>query len=216
MKLASAYYGGNIHPFDTMGFTEFGGVVDPEMLQGADALVVWGGEDISPSLYNHAVNRRTGARNVPSRRDAVEWALMHKAKELGIPIIGVCRGAQMLCAFNGGSLYQHVNNHAGRDHYAVDYNGVKVPVSSLHHQMMNPDGTEHFLVQWSEHVRSDVHFGEDDDVPLAAPEKEPEYIYFPKTKGHAIQWHPEFMDENCAANTWLRDMWSQKGLVWNV
>jgi len=216
MKLASAIYGGGIHPFDTMGFTEFGGVVDPSELDGADALVVWGGEDISPSLYNHAVNRRTGAGDQPSRRDSIEWALMQRAAEMGIPIIGVCRGAQMLCALAGGSLFQHVDGHAGvGQHMATDYKGVIVPVSSLHHQMLNPEGVDHDMVQWSTERRSGRYFTQDNTDPDAIPPvHEPEYVYFPKVKGHAIQWHPEFMDHSCEANNWLRTLWKDRGLSW--
>lgn len=213
MKLASAYYEGSIHPFDSMGFTNMGGLMDPDQLKGADALVVWGGEDISPSLYKSTNNSRTWAPPRPSRRDAVEWALMNKAVELGIPIIGVCRGAQMLCALSGGTLYQHVNHHTGGGHSAIDNNGVIVRVSSLHHQMMNPTNTDHEMVQWSEHRRSDVYYAEAEE-PTEAPEKEPEYIYFPKTRGHAIQWHPEYMNVDCDANNWLRTLWQDRGIVW--
>lgn len=216
MKLASAIYGGNIYPFHTMGFTSFGAVIKPDDLEGADALVVWGGEDISPTLYNHKINRRTGAGIIPSRRDSVEWHLMLKAVELGIPIIGVCRGAQMLCALAGGSLYQHVDGHAGvGEHEATDYKGVTIPVSSLHHQMLNPFGVEHEMVQWSSERRSKRYFQEDSDTPSEQqPAVEPEYVWFPKVKGHAIQWHPEYMDENCEANNWLRTLWQDRGLSW--
>lgn len=214
MKLASAIYGGNIYPFHTMGFTEFGGVMLPDELDGADALVVWGGEDISPSLYKHQVNRRTGAGIEPSRRDTLEWNLMHAARDKGIPIIGICRGAQMLCAFSGGSLFQHVDGHTGRGaHGATDYNGVTVEVSSLHHQMLNVEGTNHILVQQASKRLSGRYYAQD-DMLASEPEVEPEYVYFPEVKGHAIQWHPEFMDDKCDANNWLRALWEDRGLSW--
>lgn len=206
MKLASAIWP-SIYPFDTMGFTEFGGIEKPSELKGADALVVWGGEDISPALYGHTANRRTGAGSTLSRRDAIEWGLMREAQRLGIPIIGVCRGAQMLCALAGGTLFQHVDNHTCGTHDAIDYNGVMVPVSSLHHQMLNVDGTQHKMIQWSSTRRSTQYYGEDNNIQVAPPEVEPEYVYFPEVKGHAIQWHPEFMNEDAPANNWLRNLW---------
>jgi putative glutamine amidotransferase len=211
MKLASAIYN-DVYPFDTMGFSKFCTAQHPDELEGADALVVWGGADISPSLYNHKVHPRTGATEKPSFRDQIEWSLMQAAVKRGIPIIGVCRGAQMLCALAGGSLFQHVDNHTCGEHKAESIDGTIVPVSSLHHQMMNPDGTEHKLIQWSDVHRSGVYY--DQNGVTHQPLYEPEYIYFPKVKGHAIQWHPEFMDADCAANIWLRDMWDQKGLSW--
>lgn len=209
MKLASALYDGH-YPFNQWKmFTDFTTVVNPDELTGVDALVVWGGEDISPSLYNQSVRRETGAGPVPSRRDTLEWNLMKSAVERGIPIIGVCRGAQMLCALAGGTLYQHVNNHAGSSHDAECDDGSIIKVSSLHHQMMNPTNTEHELVAWSTEVRSNVHLDDTGDVPTLI---EPEYIYFPKVKGHAIQWHPEFQGLDAGANVWLRDRWINKGL----
>lgn len=203
MKLASAIWS-DIYPFNEMGFTPFGAVNTPEQLKGADALVVWGGEDISPSLYNHVVNRRTGAGATPSKRDIIEWNLMKGAVDFGIPIIGICRGAQMLCALAGGSLYQHVDGHTGGNHGAIDKDYKVVNVSSLHHQMLNVDNTEHVIIQSSTEYRSGVYYAQKDeseDPPLV----EPEFVYFPKVKGYAIQWHPEFMSINSDANQWLKE-----------
>lgn len=211
MKLASAIYRG-CYPFDEFGgmFSGFTTVVDPDDLAGHDALVVWGGEDISPSLYNQKVHRMTGATDIPSRRDKIEWGLMQYAIKHGIPIIGVCRGAQMLCAAAGGTLYQHVNNHGvGGGHDAVCDDGSVINVSSLHHQMMNPSNTEHNLIAWSKEIRSDVHLDANGDNNVVI---EPEYVHFPKIKGHAIQWHPEFQDLDEPANIWLRDRWERLGL----
>lgn len=210
MKLASAIYN-DCYPFDSFGmFTDFKVASHDADLDDADALVVWGGEDISPSLYNQAVHPYTSAGAAPSRRDRIEWGLMHAAKERGIPIIGICRGAQMLCAFAGGTLYQHVNNHGvGRGHEAVCDDGSIIVVSSLHHQMMNPTNTDHDLIAWSKEIRSDVHLDSNGDN---AVQIEPEYVYFNKVKGHAIQWHPEFQSKDDPANIWLKDRWNKLGL----
>lgn len=202
IKLASAIWGG-IHPFDSMGFTSFGAVSDPKELVGADALVVWGGEDISPSLYNHVKNFRTFAEDKPSKRDTIEWNLMKKAVEIGIPIIGICRGAQMLCALAGGSLYQDVDNHT-TGHNATDKDGRVVHVNSLHHQMMNVTGTNHDIIQWSTERRSPTYYAQTNESETP-PNVEPEYVYFPDVKGHAIQWHPEYMSPSTDANIWLKE-----------
>lgn len=204
MKLASAIYG-SFHPFDKFGlFTSFAAVKHPAELRDADALVVWGGADIHPSLYKD-VNTHSGVGDTPSVRDEIEWALMQQAKAQGIPIIGVCRGGQMLCALAGGKLYQHVDNHAGGRHLVTTDKDESFLVSSLHHQMMNPQGTKHELFAWSPDNRATKYFdarGEHEETSIKV---EPEYIYFPEIRGHAIQWHPEFHSETDACNTWLKD-----------
>lgn len=189
MRLVSAMYEGT-YPFDKLDKFESGiTTINPDNLQQGDCLIVWGGADISPSLYNKAVGRRTGADDRPSRRDAIEWALMNRAAELDIPIIGVCRGAQMLCALAGGFLIQDVNNHFG-NHKATTDEGIEITVNSIHHQMLYPFEVEHEMLAEVKNPLSTHHLDVDTDIPMPT---EPEFVYFPKVKGFAIQWHPEGM-----------------------
>ena len=189
MRLVSALYA-EWHPFDAIfdGY-EMVSFSDPDNLLAGDILIVHGGADISPSLYNKKVSRLTHASETPSRRDAMEWAMMQRAKELNIPIIGICRGAQMLCALAGGFLVQHVNNHGGY-HMVVTHDEQKFVVNSLHHQMMYPFDVEHKMIAWTPSRRSDVYVDEDKQIEVPV---EPEFVYFPQVKGFAIQWHPEMM-----------------------
>ena len=102
-----------IFPFDAVYEEKFN-AVEKGSLEGADALLLWGGTDIHPTFYNqpyHSTTERSGSGDQPSLRDMTEWHLMHEAKKLNIPIIGVCRGAQFLCVFAGGSLIQDVKGH---------------------------------------------------------------------------------------------------------
>src|SRR5438067_2150266 len=78
-----------------------------------DGLVIWGGADISPSIYGEPVGPRTGAGHEPSFRDRTEMAAVDAAIKVGIPLIGVCRGAQLMCAMSGGKLVQDVQGHMG-------------------------------------------------------------------------------------------------------
>lgn len=200
MRLVSAVYGSH-YPFHNIEkFNEFVASDDPADLREGDCLLVWGGSDIHPSLYGRSLSRFSGASSSgPSQRDLVEWHLMLRAKELSLPIIGICRGAQMLCALAGGTLLQHVNGHGG-DHMVVTRDGKEFQVNSLHHQMMYPTGTEHNIVAWSKHIRSDVHYDVDEPVPV---DLEPEFIHFPSVKGFAVQWHPEMMNENSGATQYV-------------
>lgn len=205
MKLLySAVYGDDF-PFYTL-FDEgkSQAVTEPaEMMEFDSALVIWGGSDISPDFYGHPLSRRCAP--YAGRRDRVEWALLREAIDMEIPIIGVCRGAQMLCAMAGGYLLQDVNGHAGPHHEVTTYEGKKFMVNSLHHQMMaGLEKTEHELIAWTEGRRGAPYIYRDDK--LFQPEdtwKEPEFVYFPKINGYAVQWHPEMMEENTPATEYI-------------
>lgn len=203
MKLYMAMWGGG-HPFDMLPFTEEAVVRSPDELDSHGALVIWGGSDISPTIYGKKVSRRTHADVQLSSRDECEVALAKRAIQLGMPIIGVCRGAQILCGLAGGHLIQHVNRHGGT-HPVKTYDGQSIVTNSIHHQMMYPFDVEHEMRAFIEKPLSDVHIDVDDnghdfDRKLSI---EPEYVYFPKIKGYAVQWHPEGMAGNSAANEWL-------------
>jgi gamma-glutamyl-gamma-aminobutyrate hydrolase PuuD len=209
-RLASALYQ-DYGPFlELNGVSEAITLMDPNALRSTDILLLHGGEDISPSLYNHAKHPYTSApADRPSKRDAVEWALLQRAIELNIPIIGICRGAQMLCAAAGGYLIQHVENHGGF-HDVVCSDGSVVETNSCHHQMQYPFDVEHELLMWIEHKRSSVHYvGTGRSVTNALP-CEPETVYYPKIRGFAPQWHPEWLADDSAANQKLLQMINER------
>jgi gamma-glutamyl-gamma-aminobutyrate hydrolase PuuD len=76
-----------------------------------DALVLAGGPDVGPDRYGAAPHPRTGTPR--PERDAAELAALHRALERGIPVLGVCRGAQLLNVGLGGTLLQHVPDAVG-------------------------------------------------------------------------------------------------------
>lgn len=75
----------------------------PRDLDAVDAVVIGGGDDISPDIYGGELVR--SARLDPAR-DAMERALVTGAAARRIPVLGVCRGAQMINVARGGSLHQ--------------------------------------------------------------------------------------------------------------
>lgn len=174
-----------------------------EGFEGIDALVLWGGEDIHPSFYKATPHRLNGAGLTPSTRDVWEWKAMQYCKAQGIPIIGVCRGAQFLCAFAGGKLIQHVSGHTGGYHEVMTPEGELFYTNSYHHQMLDVEGTKHQLLAWTRHARSQEYFGEKSETPEHIKEliatgkwKEPEMVYFPEVRGLAIQGHPEWAGDD--------------------
>jgi GMP synthase-like glutamine amidotransferase len=162
-----------------------------------DGLVIWGGADISPSLYNEDVAPQTGATELLSSRDEAEREVFQAAVEVGIPIIGVCRGAQLVCALSGGKLVQDVDNHHG-NHTMITDKGDQIVTTSIHHQMMFPfklSEEEYRLLAWSEEKRSGLYIMNSTETMMDIP-VEPEVIYFRKTRALAIQGHPEFADRH--------------------
>ncbi|MFC0547780.1 gamma-glutamyl-gamma-aminobutyrate hydrolase family protein [Kutzneria chonburiensis] len=76
-----------------------------------DGLVIAGGADVDPARYGEAVHPETlGLR---PDRDETEFALVQSALAVGLPLIGVCRGMQVLNVVLGGTLTQHVPDVTG-------------------------------------------------------------------------------------------------------
>jgi anthranilate/para-aminobenzoate synthase component II len=157
-----------------------------------DALVIWGGADISPTLYGESPADLCGADIYLSKRDSIEADAVEQAIGRDIPIIGVCRGAQLLCAMAGGRLIQHVDNH-GITHDITTNKGDVIRSSSVHHQMMFPFEVEHELLAWSTKKRSQRYITSTNETDPAMEQRpEPEIVWFPKIRALAIQGHPEF------------------------
>jgi putative glutamine amidotransferase len=77
-----------------------------EALDLLDGLLVAGGGDISPALYGEAEAKET--MGVRPARDAFEMALMRAALERDMPVLGICRGMEMLNVVRGGTLVQEI------------------------------------------------------------------------------------------------------------
>jgi putative glutamine amidotransferase len=80
-----------------------------------DGLVITGGADVSPERYGEPPHERTTSWR--EDRDAWEVALLDAADEAGLPLLGVCRGMQVMAVHAGGSLDQHVPDLVGHDRH---------------------------------------------------------------------------------------------------
>jgi len=187
--------GSSIKPFDKV-FAEKQDI-SVDGFTGVDAVVFWGGQDISPSLYGHNAHPYSQAplRGL-SARDQFEWGAMKYCKVHDIPMIGVCRGAQMLCAFAGGYLIQDMTGHVsnGGIHAMTTSDGEELRTTSCHHQMMYPFVVPHEMLAWSTHSLSKHYEGEEgeDLSDRMVGRVEPEVVYYPTIRGLAIQGHPEW------------------------
>ena len=81
------------------------------VLDGLDGLVITGGKDVDPASYGQQPHPAT---DEPGRdRDAWEFALLDGALRRGMPVLGICRGAQVLNVALGGTLHQHLPDVVG-------------------------------------------------------------------------------------------------------
>ena len=129
-------------------------------------------------------------------RDIIEVTVAKEAIKRGIPVIGICRGAQLMCALAGGSLIQHVSGHGiWKGHPCVTSDGKSFMINSVHHQMMNLEKVDHDLIAWTEPKVSKTFIGQDDqEIAVCHTEvfREPEIAWLPSVKALCIQGHPEF------------------------
>lgn len=156
-----------------------------------DGILLLGGCDIHPSLYGQKI---THSREANRKRDTIEWYLVRRALTERKPILGLCRGHQMLTVALGGSLYQDVLlerkktkiAHSGTNH---DLLKVRQPlksflpttwVNSYHHQAIRR-----------------MPFGM--SVMATSRDGLIEAIYRKRYLG--VQFHPEYMVER--DNRWM-------------
>jgi putative glutamine amidotransferase len=166
-----------------------------DVLARLDGLLLVGGGDVDPARYGAVPHRANGPVNVG--RDAAELALLEEALAQRLPVLGICRGLQLLNVALGGTLHQHVPDVVGHEGHAAG-DGVFVrhavhlhprcglaralrrttlEVPSLHHQAIDRLGRGLTACGWA-----------DDGLIEAA-----ELDGHPFTVG--VQWHPEADEE---------------------
>jgi putative glutamine amidotransferase len=84
-----------------------------ELLDRLDALVLGGGADIDPAIHGGDPHPETGPTN--PERDRFEIALARRALERDLPLLGVCRGMQIMNVATGGTLEQHLPERLGHE-----------------------------------------------------------------------------------------------------
>lgn len=84
-----------------------------QKLASLDGVLIPGGFDIEPSRYGEV--RDAACEAVDEKLDALEYTVLGYAREQGLPVLGVCRGCQMLNVFYGGSLYQDIPSQYATD-----------------------------------------------------------------------------------------------------
>jgi putative glutamine amidotransferase len=103
------------------------------LLDRVDALILAGGADIDPASYGAAADPKTGA--TCPERDRFELGLVHRALERELPVLGICRGGQMLNVACGGTLIQDLPSVVGDDHH------LETPGSFSEHEVELESGS---------------------------------------------------------------------------
>ena len=121
-----------------------------QFVEEFDGFLFTGGDDIDPAYYGQEKHPKT--ENICSERDAFEQKMFHAAYKTGKPILGICRGEQVINVFLGGDLTQHIEGHVQTARRAVREQAVdlvengmlhnilgqtKIYTNSFHHQVVN-------------------------------------------------------------------------------
>jgi putative glutamine amidotransferase len=170
-----------------------------DALDRVDGLILAGGADIDPAVYDaqpHAETKGT----VPAR-DRVELALVRRAMERDLPVLGICRGMQLINVALGGTLHQHVPDvvahHEHRRHlgsFEGSDHEVRLEPGSL---AARAAGEELHNTKSHHHQGVDV-LGEGLVVTgTSALDDLPEAIELPDRRFVlGVQWHPEADEES--------------------
>lgn len=166
----------------------------------ADLVVFTGGPDVTPALYGEEPHSST---RVNRERDISDLKLFDFCRKEGIPMLGVCRGAQFGTVMHGGKLYQDVNEHYG-DHGMYDrISGTVIPrVSSVHHQMAM-DNQKNGMEIVATSTKSTLRSLNDKDFQKGVG-KDIEAFFYRETCFFGVQGHPEYRRYNHFAK-WTLD-----------
>lgn len=165
-----------------------------QYIEGIDKLLLAGGQDVDPKFYGALPHQTLGATQ--PERDTFEIAMIAEARAQGKPILGICRGMQLLNVALGGTLYQDLSlrSEPALKHvqlptpFHLPTHPVQIVGDSLLAQILPTDQAyqvNSFHHQTIREVASAL------TVTATAPDGVIEGLENPKERILGIQWHPE-------------------------
>lgn len=163
-----------------------------------DGLILSGGHDVYPLNYNEEPDPKIGA--VFPERDEYDFTLLNLAKDKNIPILGICRGLQIINTFFGGTLYQdnsykgavlkhsqnqrpelktHTINIEKNSKLFNILNKSELLVNSFHHQSIKDAGKGLKIVAKAK-----------DGIIESVEHEDYDFLV-------GVQWHPEMLFKTC-------------------
>lgn len=159
---------------------------------GADAVLIMGGEDIAPSFYGAAEGYEGESRHLEAA-DAAQIALVRRSIARETPLLGICRGLQIINVALGGTLVQHLGEHTSHKNDGVPIRDimathpVELTAGSLISGLLESDTV---AVQSAHHQAVD-RVGAGLVVTGRAPDGHIEAIEHVSSPVVGVQWHPE-------------------------
>ena len=163
-----------------------------QFIERCDGFLFVGGPDIEPWRYGQELLPECGPQNV--QRDAMEWKLLTAALAADKPILGVCRGIQVLNALLGGTLYQDIPSQYETE---LNHSMPQPPYNRIAHGFRVVEGTPLAALPQAEGINSRHHQAILDLAPgleimAYASDGIIEAVWMPERKFvWAVQWHPE-------------------------
>jgi putative glutamine amidotransferase len=162
----------------TVGPSDYADVIDILDEGAVVGVLLSGGGDVDPRLYGQKPNKKV--YGVSEARDATEMLVLDHAWENDLPVMGICRGSQIMNVYAGGTLKQHRGGHYGW--HPVTTTGLLrgvvgsrvSSVRSLHHQHINRPAEGFEIVARA-----------DDGTPEAIASDDGMWL--------GVQFHPEYM-----------------------
>lgn len=171
--------------------------VTAEQIANVDGLILSGGHDVDPRFYGEESQQKIGM--IWPERDQFDMRLLTGAEEKHLPVLGICRGAQLINVAHGGSLYQDLSYRQERtlkhnqghtptlatqtvdlssgSYLAKLFGENEISVNSFHHQIIKNLGRD--LIISAQAKDGVVEAFENDDASIIG-----------------VQWHPEMLHDS--------------------